>query len=118
MKQELQDVLKRYTADVCALYGERLCEVILYGSYARGDYREDSDIDIMVLVDMDDEEIRRKGETLSHLTYEYNDTNDILIMPIVVNINHFNRWVRAYPFYNNVWNEGIELYEEGSKTAG
>ncbi|MBO4853089.1 MAG: nucleotidyltransferase domain-containing protein [Schwartzia sp.] len=118
MKQELQDVLKRYTADVCALYGERLCEVILYGSYARGDYREDSDIDIMVLVDMDDEEIRRKGEMLSHLTYEYNDTNDILIMPIVVNINHFNRWVRAYPFYNNVWNEGIELYEEGSKTAG
>ena len=118
MKQELQEILKRYTADVCALYGERLCEVILYGSYARGDYREDSDIDIMILVDMDDEEIRRKGEMLSHFTYEYNDANDILIMPIVVNIHHFNRWVRAYPFYNNVSREGINLYEAEERTAG
>ena len=118
MKQELKEILKRYVSDVRALYGERLCEVILYGSYARGDYREDSDIDIMILVDMDDEAVRSKGEMLSHFTYEYNYVNDILIMPIVVNIDHFNRWVRAYPFYNNVWNEGIDLYEEGSKTAG
>ena len=110
--------MKRYTSDVRALYGDRLCEVILYGSYARGDYREDSDIDIMILVDMDDEEIRRKGEMLSHFTYEYNDANDILIMPIVVNIHHFNRWVRAYPFYNNVSREGINLYEAEERTAG
>ena len=27
--------------------------LILYGSYARGDYREDSDLDILVLVDKD-----------------------------------------------------------------
>ena len=119
MKWEIKEILKKYTADVRALYGEHLQEVILYGSYARGDYREDSDIDIMILVDMDDEEIRRRGEVLLHFTYEYNYANDILIMPIVVDIDHFNRWVRAYPFYNNVWNEGIELYEEeGSKTAG
>ena len=56
MKRELEEILKKYTADVRAIYGERLCEVILYGSYARGDYREDSDIDIMILVDMDEME--------------------------------------------------------------
>ena len=26
------------------------------------------------------------------------------------NLDHFNKWVRAYPFYNNVKNEGVELY--------
>ena len=58
-------MLEKYTADVCALYGGHLKEVILYGSYARGDCREDSDIDIMILVDdMDDEEIYRKGKGL------------------------------------------------------
>ena len=35
--------------------------VILYGSYARGDFRADSDIDFMFLVDLSDEEIQRKG---------------------------------------------------------
>ena len=118
MKEELRELLKKYTADVRALYGSHLKEVILYGSYARGDCREDSDIDIMILVDMDDEEIRRLTETLSNLTYDYNDANDILIMPMTVNITHFNRWLRAYPFYNNVRREGIELYEEGTRTAG
>ncbi len=119
MKRELEEILKKYTADVRALYGERLCEVILYGSYARGDNREDSDIDIMILVEnLDDEEIYHKGKTLSQFTYDYNDGNDILIMPIVVDIHHFNRWVRAYPFYNNVSREGINLYEAEERTAG
>lgn len=40
MKQELKEILKRYVSDVRALYGEHLCEVILYGSYARSDYRK------------------------------------------------------------------------------
>lgn len=119
MKQEIKEILKRYTSDVCALYGDRLHAVVLYGSYARGDYRENSDIDIMILVeDMDDEELHRKRTALSDLDYDYNDANDILIMPIVVNINHFNRWVRAYPFYHNVAREGIELYEAETRAVG
>jgi len=34
-----------------AVYGERLVDVILYGSEARGDARPDSDIDLIVLLD-------------------------------------------------------------------
>ena len=119
IKQALKEILKRYVSDVRALYGERLCEVVLYGSYARGDYREDSDIDIMILVDdMSDDEMYRKRNALSDLDYNYNCAHDILIMPIVVNIHHFNCWVRAYPFYNNVSREGIDLYEAEDRTAG
>lgn len=32
------------------LYGERLAGVVLYGSYARGDYTEDSDVDLLVVL--------------------------------------------------------------------
>ena len=38
MKPEIAAMLKKYTADVQKLYGEHLKAVILYGSYARGDY--------------------------------------------------------------------------------
>ena len=72
----------------------------------------------MTLVDIDDEKILRRGEVLSHFTYEYNLANDIIIMPIVVDVNHFNRWVRASTFYNSVWNEGIEVYKEEATTLG
>ena len=108
----VENVLKKYVSDLQELYGNRLKSIILYGSYARGDFRPDSDIDIMILVDMSDEEIKKRSHSLSDITYNYNYENDLGIMPIVKNQGHFNKWLRAYPFYNNVKNEGIELYAE------
>lgn len=98
MSQVLNGILKRYVDDVHDLYGNRLKAVILYGSYARGDFRPDSDIDIMILVDLADEEIRKMGHFLSDITFDYNFDNDLEIMPIVKNLEHFNKWIRSYPF--------------------
>lgn len=110
MSQNLDEILKRYVDDVHNIYGEQLKTVILYGSYARGDFGQDSDIDIMILVDLSDDEIRSKGHTLSDITFDYNFDNELEIMPIVKNQEHFYKWIRAYPFYNNIKNEGVELY--------
>lgn len=110
MPQYLNEILQRYVGDLHKLYGSQLKSVILYGSYARGDFRADSDIDIMVLVDLADEEIREKGHDLSDVTFEYNFDNDLTIVPIVKNSDHFNKWIKAYPFYFNVKKEGVELY--------
>ena len=57
MTATLQDhpVLKRFRAAVTEIYGERLERVMLYGSRARGDAREDSDYDVAVFLrDMPD----------------------------------------------------------------
>lgn len=110
MLQNLDMILKKYVGDLHRLYGNELRSVILYGSYARGDFRPDSDIDIMILVDSTDQEIVNKGRRLSEMTFEYDFEYDLAIMPIVKNIDHFNKWLRAYPFYYNVKKEGVELY--------
>ncbi len=47
--------------------GENLSSIILYGSYARGDYRENSDVDIMILTQLQDEEIKKIGATIYDL---------------------------------------------------
>lgn len=106
----MTDLLQQYIADIVRIYGSSLREIILYGSHARGDNREDSDIDIMILVDIDEAEIKVKGDALSDVTFDFNFDHDLLIMPIVKNCDHFNKWLNAYPFYNNVRKEGIELY--------
>ena len=110
MSNSLKELLQNYVRDILRIYGEALHSVILYGSYARGDFRSDSDIDIMILVDLSDDEIRRKSRILSDITFDYNFDNDISIMPIVKNTSHFNQWLRAYPFYNAIRKEGVELY--------
>lgn len=110
MPQGLNEILKKYVEDIHHIYGKQLKNVILYGSYARGDFKPDSDIDIMILVDLPDQEIRDKGYSLSDVTFEYNYSADLKIMPIVKNLDHFNKWLRAYPFYYHVKTEGTELY--------
>ncbi len=48
MPQLMQGLIEKYIAEIQKIYGAHLRQVILYGSYARGDFREDSDVDIMI----------------------------------------------------------------------
>lgn len=48
--QNIKETIQKFTIETQKLLGERVKKVILYGSYARGDYNSDSDIDIMILL--------------------------------------------------------------------
>lgn len=111
MPKSIQSLLTDYLAEIKKIYGVHLKSVILYGSYARGDYTQDSDVDIMILVDLKDEELDQYADALSELGFEYNVDHDIWMMPVVKNIEHFQHWVAAYPFYKNVQKEGVTVYE-------
>lgn len=110
LQNQTQDVLFQYVNRIHEIYGSELKAVILYGSYARGDYTESSDIDIMILVDSTEDTIKQKGRMVSDITFDFNLDHDIMIMPIVKNVNHFQYWLPADPFYKNVKNDGVELY--------
>lgn len=111
MPKSIQSLLTEYLAGIQKIYGTHLKSVILYGSYARGDYTPDSDVDIMILVDLKDEEIEKYSDALSEIGFEYNINHNIWMMPVVKNIEHFHRWVLAYPFYMNIQREGVTMYE-------
>ena len=51
MPQTMQGLMQQYVSNVRAIYGSHLRQIILYGSYARGDYNSDSDVDVMILLD-------------------------------------------------------------------
>lgn len=46
----LRPVLETFEAELRAAFGDRLRDVRLFGSYARGEATEDSDVDVLVLV--------------------------------------------------------------------
>src|SRR4051794_17770773 len=51
MPPHLRPVLSRLAADVERAFAGRLREVALFGSYARGEAHEDSDVDVLVVID-------------------------------------------------------------------
>lgn len=111
MAIEMQNLITEYVTAVKKIYGNHLKQVILYGSYARGDYTKDSDVDIMLLVDLAESELEIFSDALSELGFDYNVEYDIWMMPIVKNKKTFLHWSDIYPFYKNVKTEGISLYE-------
>ena len=90
--------------------GERLDRVILFGSYARGDFDTESDIDIFVLADIPHEESNRWSnridEHLTDLWLKY----DLLVCIHLTSKSMFDRYYQVMPYYQNVINEGVELY--------
>src|SRR6266542_2946334 len=70
------EVATAVAGDLRALYGGRLCRVLLFGSWARGDAHPESDIDLLVVLDRVEspwEELRRMDEILWRHSYR-NDT--------------------------------------------
>lgn len=103
------DILSEFTQQVKRVLGKSLKKIILYGSYARGDYRENSDIDIMILTTLTDEEIEQIENNIFDLAFDFQMDYGVDISVILKNEDHFNYWLGALPFYNNIQKEGVVL---------
>lgn len=92
------------------IYGNKLKKIILYGSYARNDQNKESDMDIMILLDASDDEIKQYREQVLNVVVNLTTRYGIVISTIENNFNYFNNWVEDIPFFLKVKEEGVEIY--------
>ena len=109
MPAHISAIMQDFAKSVRKMLGNSLDSVIVYGSYARGDYSELSDIDIMLLVSLGEEEIMKISDQISDLAFDFMMKYGVDISPVITNIDHFNYWVDNLPFYRNVRDEGVRL---------
>ena len=64
LDDKLKEILDQLSISLKSIYGAKLKSVILYGSVARGTATTESDIDIMVLVDLSPEELKNYADQL------------------------------------------------------
>lgn len=107
MPDRIQNILELYKTEINRIAESHIVKIILYGSYARGDFNQYSDIDIMILVNNKETEISDYEEKIYDLTYDFNCKYDTEIMPIIKNVDQFEYWKKAYMFYKNVDEEGV-----------
>jgi uncharacterized protein len=110
-KDELKQILDELIEGVIPIFGEKLKRVILFGSYARGDYDEESDIDSMLLIDDDAKILNSKyRKSVLRVISDIGLKHDILLCSVLQNEHDFYECVNGIPFYKNVEREGITLY--------
>jgi len=93
-----------------ATLGEKLNKVILFGSYARGDFDADSDVDIFVLADVPQEETSRWSNSIDDRLPDFLYDYELLVCIHLTSKELFDRYYHVQPYYQNVIREGVELH--------
>jgi len=103
---DIELILKEVKKRLHKIYGKRLKSIILYGSYARGDATEDSDIDLILLLkNMKNpyDEIITSSKALGNLEL----IHDTLISILPLEEKEFNS--KSLPIILNAKKEGIRI---------
>ena len=108
-KNQLELILAEMVKYSEIIFKEKLETIILFGSYARGDYDDESDIDIMILADIKPEEVNYYSDSLIDCIYETALENDCVISPCVIPLSVFEQYKNVLPFYKNILKEGIRI---------
>jgi predicted nucleotidyltransferase len=108
-KVALKTILDELYIKIKCVFNDDLDKVILYGSYARGDFREYSDIDVMVIVKSDEENIKNLECQIDFIGSRMSLDYDVVLSISVRNREHFNLWKEYLPYFKNIATEGVEI---------
>jgi len=112
LKEKL--ALREYLQRLRQEYGREVLSVKLYGSKARGDYHEDSDLDLLVRVRQDN---RQAYTSLYLIASDIELKYDLILGMMLVGPTHYDLMRRlGEPLYRNVQREGVELWTRTPKS--
>ncbi|WP_088853799.1 HEPN domain-containing protein [Thermococcus pacificus] len=103
--EEKAQALSEFLRTLRERFGDSIEEVILFGSYVRGDYDEESDIDVLIVGEVDFDELM---EIVTDILLKHGE----LVSPIVIKPEEFKR--RKDSFIRTVLEEGKPLYSSTS----
>ena len=90
--------------------------IILFGSYARGDYVEESDVDLMIVLDCNADEVKKLRGITAKMASDISLKYGIFLSVLLRDKKQFEDNLDFLPFYRNIAREGVAIY--GCKTKG
>ncbi len=103
---QLDEILARLKSYLQETYRDRLSQVILYGSQARGDAHTESDIDVLVVLNDSFDfgiEVKRTNDFIADLCLE----NEVLISVAFAALTQVKS--AQMPFFMNIQREGLAV---------
>lgn len=106
----IEKVKKETTDMVKAAMGKDLIKVILYGSCARGDYTQDSDIDIALIMTCDRMEAKKYNDTIAEISTKMAMKYFSIVNFVCLPYAEFIQKKSWYLYFKNIDSEGEVLY--------
>lgn len=107
--ENLDRLLTEVSCELKKIFGGKLEYLILYGSYARREQTDGSDIDVFALVDLDREQLQKYRRTVSEISGEIDLKYDCLLSVKLQDSETFRRYRTALPYFINVLEEGVRI---------
>lgn len=104
-----QEMTMELVDGLLQVFGNNIQQIILYGSVARKEETEESDIDIAIILN-EQLDLDKKDEFISwvaDLDLKYEKVFSI----IDIEKKNFDKWKNILPFYRNICREGIVLWK-------
>jgi len=108
-KKNLDKILNDFISECCIAFGKKLYDVRLFGSYARGDYQDYSDIDLMVILYENDYEDKKSCNEVCRIASMLDLKYNVTISPVIYEKEVYNTQ-KVFGFCKNVDIEGVSLY--------
>lgn len=106
-REEALNIVSEVYQACNGFYERGIQDAFLYGSYARGDYDDESDVDILLTVDADPEELSSRRREVSSVSSDLSLKHDVTVSVTVKPMEQFYRYSEVLPFYRNVLMEGV-----------
>ena len=108
-QQGLNSVMSDFVAACRTVFNEKLFDVRLFGSYARGDNNEESDIDVMVILDMGVAEVSKSRHDICRIAAALELKYNVTISPVLYGREEYDKR-KTFGFCKNVETEGVSQY--------
>ena len=106
---ELNILLRKIAEVYHRVYGDDLVRLLLYGSYARGTFDENSDVDIVAIVKGERAELQEKLKQVWESSFELELEYEIILSPTVIPYDEFEKYREDIPYYRNIEREGVSI---------
>ena len=108
-RSQLESISQQMVQSYRSVYGDNIIAVYLYGSYARSDYINESDIDITAIVKGNRPDLQRQLKQVWDMSADIGLENDVVVSPTVIPYDEYEEYKEILPYYMNIQREGKRI---------
>lgn len=108
-KIQIDNISRQIAQTYRSVYGDNVIAIYLYGSYAREDPDNESDIDITAIVKGNRLDLQNQLKRIWDISADIGLENDVVVSPTVIPFDEYERYKQILPYYINIWKEGKQI---------